>query len=148
MIDYVFLAFCLHTKMRLFGLSFVLFVSKLSADKGFVFDLVMNTETDIKNSKLLVNRFCNFLCFQINIYLVGALFFLLRYRRVKACNYSKMSFFFAARYCQNNFFNFVQMHLLLLALCLSYLKWPNKIYLLEDLRFELRFRIGWNGGRR
>ena len=59
----------------MFGLSFVLFVFKMSAGKDFVFNLVMDTETGIKNSKSFENRLYNFLCFQINVYLFGTFIF-------------------------------------------------------------------------
>ena len=49
----------------MFGLSFVLFILKMSPGNDFVFDLV--------DSKSFENRLCNFLCFQVNVYLSGDL---------------------------------------------------------------------------
>ena len=49
----------------MFGLSFVLFILKMSPGNDFVFNLV--------DSKSFENRLCNSLCFQVNVYLSGDL---------------------------------------------------------------------------
>ena len=49
----------------MFGLSFVLFILIMSPGNDFVFDLV-----DVKSFE---NRLCNFVCFQVNVYLSGDL---------------------------------------------------------------------------